>query len=459
MTARVLVVDDILANVRLLEARLTADYYEVLTALSGAQALDILARERVDIVLLDVMMPEMDGFEVCRRMKASRELHDIPVVMVTALDQPADKVHGLDAGADDFLTKPVDDIALVTRVRNLARLKMLNDEMSMRASSGERVGLVGGLAGALGPAPAEDVRGRILVVDDHPRSVQRIVETLGKAHEVSFCSDPPDALMQLVDRRIDLLVVSVGLANADGLRLCSQVRSLERTRHLPIIILVEPGEEARLMRGLDMGVNDYLMRPIDRNEMLARVRTQIRRKRHSDFLRHRLEESVELAITDPLTGLHNRRYMEAHLRSLMDQAQATGRALSLLLVDIDHFKSVNDTYGHDAGDAVLREFAARFRRNTRGIDLACRLGGEEFVSIMPDTEMSRACQVGERLRSCVAADSFHIGAGTQIQVTASVGVASLERPTDTPEALIKRADNALYAAKRQGRNRVVGDAA
>jgi len=229
--------------------------------------------------------------------------------------------------------------------------------------------------------------------------------------------------------------------------------------YLPIIIMVEPGDDARLLRGLDMGVNDYLIRPIDRNEMLARVRTQIRRKRHSDFLRNKLEESVELAITDGLTGLHNRRYMQGHLSTLVEESLARGRPLSLLIADIDFFKSVNDTYGHDAGDAVLQEFAARFRRNTRGIDLACRLGGEEFVIIMPDTDIQRAFQVGERLRACIAAEPFQINAGTMLRITASVGVSTLEYPDDTPETVFKRADKALYSAKRDGRNRVAADAA
>ena len=162
----------------------------------------------------------------------------------------------------------------------------------------------------------------------------------------------------------------------------------------------------RLLRALDMGVNDYLMRPIDRNELLARVRTQIKRKRHSDHLRDRLEESVELALTDALTGLHNRRYMETHLKALTEQARAAGRPLSVLLADVDNFKAINDTYGHDAGDNVLRELAARFRRNIRNIDLACRIGGEEFVVVMPDTGLERACQVAERLRACIAGEPF-----------------------------------------------------
>jgi two-component system cell cycle response regulator len=456
MTARVLVVDDILANVKLLEARLQAEYFEVLTANSGQQALDVLARERVDVVLLDVMMPGMDGFEACRRIKASHTTHHIPVVMVTALDQPSDKVLGLESGADDFLTKPVDDIALVTRVKNLARLKMLNDEMMMRASTGKEMGIPddGSFARALSARS-----GRVLLVDDHPRSAARLLEVLSKANDAFAERDAQAALMRLAESSFDLLVVSLSLQGADGLRLCSQVRSLERTRHLPVIMLVEPGDEARLLRGLDMGVNDYLMRPIDRHELLARVKTQIKRKRHSDFLRHRLAESVELAITDGLTGLHNRRYMEGHMKTLVSEAIRTDRKLSMLVADIDHFKNVNDTHGHDVGDMVLKEFAVRLKRNTRGIDLACRLGGEEFVIIMPDTDVARAYQVGERLRACVASDEFPIGDGQSIRVTASVGIGTLERSDDTPETIFKRADTALYSAKRRGRNRVVADAA
>jgi two-component system, cell cycle response regulator len=185
MTARVLVVDDILANVKLLEARLQAEYFEVLSAHSGTEALEVLARERVDVVLLDVMMPGMDGFEACRRIKASQATHHIPVVMVTALDQPADKVQGLESGADDFLTKPVDDIALVTRVKNLARLKMLNDEMIMRASTGKQMGLPddGAFQKALSGRS-----GRVLVVDDHPRSAMRLLEVLSKTRRTQFRS-------------------------------------------------------------------------------------------------------------------------------------------------------------------------------------------------------------------------------------------------------------------------------
>jgi two-component system cell cycle response regulator len=456
MTARVLVVDDILANTRLLEARLTAEYFEVLTAASGREALGILARERVDVVLLDVMMPGMDGFEVCRRIKSQARTQHIPVVMVTALDQIADRIQGLGAGADDFLTKPVDDVALITRVKNLARLKLLNDEMMVRLSTSREIGSPA--TSTLNWSEA-GTGGRILVVDDQPRQSQRLAETLASAHTVDVAADAADVPTLVAQTQPDCLIVSLALTKSDGLRLCSTLRSTDATRHLPIIIIVDTGDEARLLRGLDMGVNDYVSRPLDPNEVRARVRTQVTRKRHTDILRSNIAESVEAAITDGLTGLHNRRYMETHLNALVAKACESGRPLSLLVADIDFFKRVNDTHGHDAGDAVLREFAARFRRNTRGIDLACRMGGEEFVIIMPDTDLRRAFQVGERLRACVAADPFQLSTAQRLRVTASVGLSTLERSDDSAEALFKRADRALYVAKRDGRNRVVADAA
>jgi len=456
MTARVLVVDDILANVKLLEARLSAEYFDVLTASSGQEALDICARERIDVVLLDVMMPGMDGFAACRRLKSDPRTHHIPVVLVTALDQFSDKVRGLEGGADDFLTKPVDEIALITRVKNLARLKTLTDEMLMRALTGRQMGI--NEDAALLKALSEE-GGRILLVDDDARAVSRMVSWLSAVHSVATASTPEAALRELANEEFDLMIVSLSLANADALRLCSQTRSMDATRHLPIILLVEPGNEARLLRGLDMGINDYIMRPIDENELLARVKTQVKRKRYSDHLRNRLEESIEASVIDALTGLHNRRYMETHLSTLVEEARRSGRALSVLLADIDHFKHVNDTYGHDVGDAVLREFAARFRRNTRGIDLACRYGGEEFLIIMPDTDMERAYQVGERLRVSIAADAFPVRQGLGIPLTASVGVATLECADDTPETVFRRADIALFDAKRCGRNRVAANAA
>jgi two-component system, cell cycle response regulator len=457
MSARVLVVDDVLANVKLMEARLTAEYFDVVTAMSGAEALAICDRALCDIVLLDVMMPEMDGFEVCRRLKGSPKTHHIPVIMVTALDQPSDRVRGLESGADDFLTKPVSDMALIARVRSLVRLKMVTDELRMRAVTSKEIGIQDPIPETLAEAGRN---GKILIVDDRRSSYERIAAALSAEHTVDVEPNPHDALFHTADGGYDLLIVSLGLEDFDGLRLCSQVRSLERTRGLPILIVSEAEDSARLLRGLEIGVNDYLVRPIDKNEMFARVRTQIRKKRYTECLRDNFQASMEMAITDSLTGLHNRRYLESHLGTLVDEASARGKPLSLLILDIDYFKSINDNYGHDAGDDVLREFATRVRKSIRGIDLAARYGGEEFVIVMPETDMAVAAVVAERIRRRIAGEPFPIHKGkAAIDATISIGIASLAAATDTADTVLKRADQALYRAKRDGRNRVVADAA
>jgi two-component system, cell cycle response regulator len=457
MTARVLVVDDIPANVKLLDARLSAEYFDVITAMSGKEALAICERAECDLVLLDVMMPDMDGFEVCRRLKTNPATHHIPVVMVTALDQPSDRVRGLEAGADDFLTKPIPDMALIARVRSLSRLKMVTDELRMRALTSRDIGIESPEREAVADTGRD---GRVLIVDDRAASHERIAAVLAKEQTVEVETDPSEALFRAAEGNYDLLIVSLDLANFDALRLCSQVRSLDRTRNVPILAVTEPDNSARMLRGLEIGVNDYLMRPIDKNELLARARSQVRKRRYAERLRDNVQMSIEMAITDALTGLFNRRYMESHLGTLIEQAIARGKPLTALVIDIDFFKSINDTHGHDAGDDVLREFALRIKRSIRGIDLACRCGGEEFVVVMPETDMAVAAMVAERLRRRIAADPFVIqqGAGS-VPVTISIGIAALRGKDDSAAALVKRADQALYRAKRDGRNRVVPEAA
>jgi two-component system cell cycle response regulator len=457
MSARVLVVDDVQANLRLLEARLSAEYFEVMTVASGAEALEACEQGNCDIVLLDVMMPEMDGFEVARRLKSNPSTHHIPIIMLTALDQPSDRVRGLDAGADEFLTKPVNDIALVARVRSLVRLKMVTDELRMRAVTSSEIGVADHAFEAANDA---GLNARVLVVDDRKASAVRIDAAVGKQQTIEFEENPQDALFRIADGNYDLVLISLDLAHYDALRLVGQVRSLERTRHLPILLVTDPGHDARVLRGLDLGANDYVLRSADRNELIARVRTQVRRKRYTERLRDNVQYSMELAITDPLTGLFNRRYMESHVGTLIDRSAARGKSLSLLILDVDYFKSINDSFGHDAGDDVLREFAERLKASIRGIDLACRYGGEEFVVVMPDTDLGIAAMVAERIRRRIAGEPFPIEGGKRtIEVTISVGIAARLGAQDNATLMLKRADEALYRAKRDGRNRVAADAA
>ena len=269
-----------------------------------------------------------------------------------------------------------------------------------------------------------------------------------------------EALVRARGGDFDLIVVSLGIRNFDGLRLCSHLRSLPEVRNTPILVLVSEGESRKLIQALDMGVNDYLMRPVDRNELLARVRTQLRKKRYSDKLRHNVQLSLEMAITDQLTGLHNRRYMARHLDTLMKNASAA-KPISFLIMDIDYFKAVNDTHGHDVGDEVLREFANRISANVRGIDLACRYGGEEFVVVMPDTDSGFAFTVAERLRQSIESTPDQDQPRAQhAQHHGQHRYRVVDRRRRTcRSSCCSRADQALYRAKREGRNRVIAEAA
>ena len=453
MTARVLVVDDIPANVKLLEAKLSAEYFGVVTATNGRDAIALCERGEVDIVLLDVMMPGMNGFEVCRRLKGAPSTAHIPVVIVTTLDQPRDRLQGLDAGADDFLTKPLDDTALFARVRSLARLKAMTDELRSRAVASVRLGIADPLATA---AAETGLNGRILVIEDRPSAAERVQSALSAFHAVEIESDAQQAVTRAAEGDFDAVIISLGLEGQDGLRLCSQLRSLERTRNVSVLLMGEPEDRERILRGLEIGAHDFLLRPIDRNELLARVRTQVRRKRFTERLRDSVQSSMEMAVMDQLTGLHNRRFMDNRLAVMFDESALRARSLSLLVLDIDHFKSVNDRWGHDAGDEVLREFADRVRACTRGIDLVARMGGEEIVVVLPDTGRDAAYRVAERIRERVESAPFAVQNNTRdIKVTVSVGVSNRRAGDASSADMMKRADDALYRAKANGRNRVI----
>ena len=456
MTARVLVVDDIPTNVKLLEARLAAEYFQVTAAYSGAEALSICAEGHVDIVLLDVMMPEMDGFEVCRRLKSDPRTHHIPIVMVTALDQVADRVKGLEAGADDFLNKPVDDTQLMARVKSLVRLKVLTDELRARAVTGQQIAIEDAMR-VMDSIKSDGAR--ILMVDTDQRHAERIKGYLEPVHQVTTLTDPSELIFTASEGHFEVILVSASLDGHDPLRICSQLRTLEQTRLVPIILIAEESERPKVVRALDLGVNDFILRPVERHEMAARVKTQVKRQRYAVELRESVSSTMQLAVVDELTGLYNRRYFDRHLSLMFTKAQQQGRHMAILMLDLDYFKAVNDTHGHGAGDEVLREFALRLQRNIRGVDLACRYGGEEFVVLMPDTDEAIAGAVAERVRASVADREFSVDTDVELTLTVSAGIAAIDNDDAHPEALLKRADNALYRAKRDGRNRVVSDAA
>ncbi|MBV9862070.1 MAG: PleD family two-component system response regulator [Alphaproteobacteria bacterium] len=451
MSARVLVVDDVEVNVKLLEAKLSSEYFDVLSAFNGPAALRLADAERPDIILLDVMMPRMDGFEVCRQLKANPQTADIPVVMVTALSDVTDRLRGLEAGADDFLTKPVNDIALFARVRSLVRLKRMMDEWRLREEICGRFSHDGDEGTSEDQSPA-----RILLIEHNSFAGSRIADTLAPIAETVVRAGNCTEAQSLLDAGTELIIASLSMPDGDSLRLVSQWRATETFRQLPILLIADDSELPRLAKGLDLGANDYLIRPVDRNELLARARTQIRRKRLQDRLRENYRRSLSLALTDELTGLYNRRYVLAHLDELIARANEGGTGVAVLMFDIDHFKQINDTYGHAAGDLVLRELAARTLRCVRSFDLVARLGGEEFLVLMPETNLGIAAAVAERIRLAMANHPFSLkDAASPVPVTISIGVSVAEGEQETAERLLKRADDALYAAKHAGRDRVI----
>jgi two-component system cell cycle response regulator len=448
MTARILIVDDVPANARLLEAKLVADYYQVATARDGFEALTRATEWQPDLILLDVMMPGMDGYECCRRLKNDERTQHIPVVMVTALGEPGERLRGLETGADDFLTKPIEFDTLMARVRSLVRLKRLLDEWRVRSETARALGL----GSAREPEP-NVIGATALVVDDWTPGAEAVQAALRREGILSQrAASHAEAMTLAQSGHCDLIVLSLSMAAGDPLQLVSSLRASDRTHETPLLLIAEPEQRGRILRGFDIGANDWLTLPVDENELRVRARNQIRRKFYQDRLRADLGLALEMALIDPLTGLYNHRYLMRHLRSQLDSGQPG--PLAVMMIDVDHFKLVNDRHGHGAGDRALQAVAAALRANTRAIDIVARYGGEEFVVVMPATDRDNAASAGERLRAAVDALVFEPERGRRCHLTVSIGTACTQPGPCTPESLLLVADRALYDAKRAGRNTV-----
>jgi two-component system, cell cycle response regulator len=462
MSGRVLVVDDVATNRLLLRAKLSSAYYDVVVAESGAKALDIARREQPDMIMLDVMMPDMDGFAVCEALKADEATAHIPVIMVTALDSPEQRVRGLDAGADDFLSKPFSDLALFARVRNLMRMKMMFDELRLRDLTSRELGLVDFVADQDDDA---EPAGPVLLAPPTGEAgadwSRALIYRLGLPAIVTHCEREALNLARL--ELPDVFVVHQDLiGGGDGLRLVSALKARPETRQASIILVVDNGDVETAAKGLDLGASDYIEAPFDVTELAARIGSQLRRKRYSDRLRSNVRNGLKMAVIDPLTGIYNRRYAAQHMNRVMERARESQCGFAVMMIDLDRFKSINDRFGHDAGDAVLREFSRRLQENIRGVDLVARFGGEEFFVAMPDVDQTQAAAAAERIRGAVEGCPFSMSPGgpaSTLHVTVSIGVAIGSAAETDPEAIIRRADAALFRSKHDGRNRVSFSAA
>ena len=450
MTATVLVVDDVEPNVKLLEAKLLSEYYTVLTANSGTKALEILSQQRIDIVLLDVMMPEMDGFEVCKRIKSNPETTHIPVVMITALTDIDNRIKGLEAGADEFLTKPIDDIALIARVKSLSRMKTVIDELILRNKISAELG------GSVIDIKDNFSDSKIVLLDDDIIQAKNIKNNLSQITEqIKVVTKVQELEIPDPNFAPDLIIISCQLENEDPLRTGVLLRSKPIYKNCVLMMLAEEENIPIVIKGIELGVNDYFLYPVDSSELKARVKTQLRRKHFQDNLRTELEQSINLSTKDGLTGVFNRRYFDVHIEQMIQKSSQIGRLLCLMMLDIDHFKEINDTYGHQSGDAVLKTITENLKLSFRITDLIARYGGEEFIVLLPDVGSEDGTMIAEKTRATIENLEFKIPAKTEpIKKTVSIGVA-IYTTGETAADFIAKADKALYEAKKTGRNKVV----
>ncbi|MFK8040491.1 MAG: PleD family two-component system response regulator [Rickettsiaceae bacterium] len=453
MTANILLVDDLESNIKLLETKLLSEYYNVFTSTSGHNALEILEHHKIDIVLLDVMMPGMDGFTTCIKIKSNPKTLHIPVIMVTALSDIEDRVRGLEAGADDFLTKPINDIALFARVKSLSRIKAMIDELELRNQTNSMLG-----------ASTVDIKdnfvdSNILLVNDDIIQAKNVKLILSKISNKIKIAHSYDQINSVIENFVpDIIIISDQLDDEeDPLRLNVMFKSKKILQYAVIMLLVEEDNVNMVIKGMEIGVNDYCVYPLEASELIARVKTQLRRKLYQDDIRSTLDRSVSLSIKDGLTEVFNRRYFDIHIAQRMNIALETHKPLALLMLDIDDFKKINDTYGHQVGDRLLRHLIKIIKPAIRITDLVARYGGEEFAILLNNVQNTDALNIAHKIRKKVANTTLFLdkkNSKKKIRQTISIGITSY-RKDDTVNSFIQRADKALYQAKNQGKNKVI----
>jgi two-component system, cell cycle response regulator len=299
--------------------------------------------------------------------------------------------------------------------------------------------------------------GRILVVDDNQDNIEIIAARLRfRGYEIMEASDGEQALGLVREAAPDLILLDVMLPDIDGYEISRRIKGADDLPFIPIILVTARDSTQDKVAGLDAGADDYLTKPINFPELEARVRSMLRIKRLQDELAEKNLELERLSISDGLTGLYNHRHIHSLLADEFERVERTGDCMSVAMFDLDRFKQVNDTFGHQAGDRVLVELADILRETARDIDRLGRYGGEEFIALLPETCIEDAAVFVERVRREVARRPFDIGGNEPLRMTLSAGVATYPDPTiDSVEALVGLADEALYAAKAAGRDRVV----
>lgn len=456
MAGRILIADDIATNRILLQSRLSEAHYEVVALRGRTDIAQAIRDDRPDLAIVDAEFSGGHGLDICRAVKSDAGLRGLPVILVTRDGDADTGIAALTAGVDEFLTKPLDEVTLLARVRSLLRARDTQSAIERRRETVEELGFAE-------PPALFDLPPRIVIVARDARGAERCSRDLRRlvagALDVHAEAEALDAAD--LAPAPDLFLIDADLSRPRaGLTLLSDLRSRAGSRHAAIVLRHDPGDADVAAMALDLGANDIAREGCAAAELAARLRTQIQRKRDADRLRASVENGLRLAVIDPLTGLYNRRYALRHLSRMSESAAAAGTSFAVLMADVDRFKSINDRFGHAAGDMVLVEIARRLRDNLRDVDLVARFGGEEFLVAIPDTDGPRTARTAERLRDVVGGTPILLPAGHVRTATVSIGIALSRRgdygPAD-PQEVVGRADRALYAAKAGGRNTVTMD--
>ena len=447
--SKIMIVDDEPMNVKLLAAMLPSDLYDPICAYNGGEALQKVAEESPDLILLDVMMPGLDGYEVTRILKNDLKSQDIPIILVTAFGGTDNKIRGIETGADEFINKPVNKLELLARVNSLLRLKHYQDQLKARTCS-----ILSFTANQQQKHPfAEaDSQPRILIVEDNEMDAKLIQRSLeGEPYHIKLVKDGEETLNTVRQEKIDLILLDIMLPGKNGYEICQTLKAMEQTQNIQIIAITGLSDMDSKVKGIELGADDYLIKPVNRQELKTSVRSLLKKKVYLDKLCTKYEMAVYTAITDQLTGLYNRGYFDHFLDREVKRSLRDNTPVALLMMDIDNFKKINDVFGHQAGDRILEQLADIVKRNIRGIDLAARYGGEEFVVVMSNTDKYEAEQAGERIRQSIHAFDFE---NIDSKLSVSIGIALHPHDAKSVEDLIEKADQALYRAKRDGKNRV-----
>ena len=460
MQGKILIVDAISTNRIVLKVKLASAFYEVVQAATADEACVAALRHAPDLIISAMALPDCDAAQLCARLHRHPQTRAVPLMVVGCRPDAEARLRALEAGVQDVMLKPIDDTLLLARVRSLIRAHNSAAEWQMRDDTSRALGFAEETTD-FGPP------GRCVVVGTDTGPTQNMLRQLRPQLRANLTfATPETALRDLAPGKIPdvfiLILQQDDTHSGDILRLLAAVRATAITRHAGILVLQQRADPGLGAYALDLGADDLMSDGFDATELTLRVKAMMRRKRIADQLRATVRTGLKAAVSDPLTGLHNRRYAMPHLTRVAEHAAATGRSFAVMVADLDHFKQINDLYGHASGDAVLVEVTRRLRENLRGVDLVARIGGEEFLIVMPATPLSEARIAASRLCRKIGGQGFKVpGATEPIHVTISIGVTigGLRKTPDeaTPvdaNDLLDVADKALYAAKMQGRNQV-----